>query len=102
MIVIYCRSKHNSDRELCPECRLLEQYALQRLESCRFGEGKPTCAICPVHCYKSSMRMKIKEVMRFAAPRMLYLHPMVTIRHFYLEYKRNRNYTAGTKINQKR
>lgn len=97
MIEIYCRSKHNSNKELCQECRSLELYASQRLETCRFGEEKPTCAVCPVHCYKVGMRMKIKEVMRFAAPRMLFLHPMVTIRHFYLEYKRNRDYVARTK-----
>ena len=101
MIGIYCRSKHASGN-LCAECLSLQEYAFQRLETCRFGEGKPTCAICPVHCYKSSMRMKIKEVMRFAAPRMLFLHPVATIRHFYQEQRRNRQYAEKNKANQNR
>ena len=44
MIAFYCHSKHNSGKELCLECSVLEEYALQRLESCRFGEEKPTCS----------------------------------------------------------
>ncbi len=102
MIAIYCRSKHGSVKKLCPACDALEQYALQRLERCPFGEEKPTCAACTIHCYKSSMRMKIKEVMRFAGPRMLYLHPVDTIRHFYQERSRNRNYSARIKANRNR
>lgn len=102
MIVIYCRSKHGSAKELCPECESLEQYALQRLETCRFGDDKPTCAACPVHCYKINRRMKIKEVMRFSAPRMLFLHPIDTIQHFIHEWRSNRNYTLKNKKNQNR
>lgn len=102
MIVIYCRSKHGSGKELCAECGSLGKYALQRLESCTFGEEKPSCATCPIHCYKSSMRIKIKEVMRFAAPRMLFLHPVDTFRHFYQEHRRNRKYAAKSKAKQKR
>ncbi len=102
MIALYCRSKHDSGRELCKGCQSLEQYALLRLECCPFGEGKPSCASCTIHCYQKSMRAKIKEVMRFAAPRMLFLHPLATIRHLYQERKRDRNYTAKTKVNQNR
>ncbi len=102
MIALYCRSKHRSGRELCAECRSLKEYALQRLETCRFGEEKPTCASCPVHCYKTSMRLKIKEVMRFAGPRMLFVHPVATIRHLYRERRLDRNYTARIKTNRDR
>ncbi len=102
MIAIYCRSKHGSVKELCSSCALLRQYALQRLERCPFGEEKPACAACTVHCYKSDMRMKIKEVMRFAGPRMLFLYPVDAIRHLYREHRRNRNYTAKIKTNQDR
>lgn len=102
MIAIYCRSKHSSGKELCEECSALNEYALQRLETCRFGEEKPTCAGCPVHCYKKNMRVKIKEVMRFSGPRMLFVHPIATIRHLYRERKLDRNYTAKTKANKNR
>lgn len=102
MIVIYCRSKHGSAKELCADCELLEQYALQRLDTCRYGEDKPTCAACPVHCYKVNMRKKIKEVMRFAAPRMMIFHPVDTIQHFFHELRSNHNYAAKNKANRKR
>lgn len=97
MIALYCRSNHCPTNNLCEECEALYGYALQRLELCRFREEKPTCANCPVHCYKRSMREKIREVMRFAGPRMLLYHPLATVRHFYREYRLDRNYVAKTK-----
>lgn len=100
MITLYCRSKHSSQNELCEECQLLREYAVLRLETCPFGEDKPTCGACPIHCYKKNMREKIKKVMRFAAPRMLFLYPIETIRHGFREIKGNRNYAV--KIKSKR
>lgn len=89
MITIYCRSKHKSGKGLCKECESLNSYALQRLERCPFGDNKPTCGACTIHCYKSDMRNRIKEVMRFSGPRMLFIHPVDTVRHFNRERKRN-------------
>ena len=80
MIEIYCH-RHHSRTETCEECAELLQYALQRLEKCPFGEGKPTCAKCPVHCYKPAMRQKIRLVMRYSGPRMLLRHPLMALRH---------------------
>ena len=85
MFGIYCRDKHKDTRaageELCAECRELRDYAIERLSKCLFAEGKPTCAKCPVHCYKPDMRVKIAAVMRHAGPRMLLAHPVLAIRH---------------------
>ena len=81
MIRIYCAAKHGTSKDLCAECVKLNEYAQKRLERCTFGENKPTCGKCPVHCYKPDMKMKIKEVMRFAGPRMLFYSPVVAIRH---------------------
>lgn len=100
MITIYCRLKHRSGEELCNECETLRAYALQRLERCPFGEEKPTCATCTVHCYKNDMRLMIKEVMRVAGPRMLFRHPVEMVRHFHQEHRRNRTFTSMTKANQ--
>ena len=36
----------------CEECRRFLDYAERRLEKCPYGEAKPTCARCPIHCYK--------------------------------------------------
>lgn len=106
MIAIHCRSAHREDRfpgkELCRACEELSEYAFQRLERCPFGEKKPTCGNCPIHCYKPDMRQQIKEAMRYAGPRMLFLHPLDTIRHFYQEHRRNRQYTSKPKTNLNR
>ncbi|MGQ9501541.1 MAG: nitrous oxide-stimulated promoter family protein [Anaerolineae bacterium] len=81
MIRIYCRDQHGSRKALCESCYALLTYAWQRLDKCPFGEGKSTCARCLVHCYKPAMREEIRRVMRYAGPRMLYIHPILAIRH---------------------
>jgi hypothetical protein len=93
MVSIYCRSAHDAKEPPCEECKIVLDYALQRLERCPFGEEKPTCASCPIHCYKHDMRLKIKEVMRTAGPRMLFLHPIDTLKHFHKEHQRNRKFS---------
>lgn len=42
---------------------------------------KTTCKKCPVHCYSPDMREKIRAVMRYSGPRMIFLHPFAAIRH---------------------
>lgn len=81
MIRLYCREQHGTAEELCAECSELLEYARARLEKCPFQEGKTTCAKCPVHCYKPAMREKIRVVMRYAGPRMLSRHPVLTLWH---------------------
>jgi hypothetical protein len=44
-------------------------------------ETKTFCSNCKVHCYKPEMREKIKEIMRFSGPRMIFYHPIMAIRH---------------------
>ncbi len=97
MIAIYCRENHKPASGLCEECSALNNYAMKRLENCPFGENKPTCGSCHIHCYKSDMRLKVREVMRFAGPRMMFRHPIDTIRHFYKENRRDRLYAAMQK-----
>lgn len=81
MIGIYCHGQHGSSNGLCEACEALQDYARQRLEKCPFQEGKTTCAKCPVHCYKADMREQIRAVMRYAGPRMVYRHPVMTLQH---------------------
>lgn len=101
MIAVYCRSAHGTKTALCEDCNKLLTYAHQRLERCIYGEEKPTCSSCPVHCYKPAMRQKIKEVMRMAGPRMLFLHPIEAVKHFYKERQRDRHFATKTKATQK-
>lgn len=80
MIRIYCRKKHGGI-SLCQQCAELENYARQRSDKCPFMENKTFCSNCRVHCYKPEMREKIREVMRFSGPRMIFYRPVTAIRH---------------------
>jgi hypothetical protein len=80
MINLYCRGQHNS-QQLCEDCSELWDYAEERLDKCPFGIEKPTCQNCTVHCYKPEMRQRVKEVMRYAGPRMIWHHPVMAVRH---------------------
>jgi len=82
MIVFYCEGHHHVNAALCPECRQLLDYAAVRLERCRFGAAKPVCAKCPVHCYQRFRREQVKTVMRYAGPRMLWQHPVLSLLHW--------------------
>ena len=79
MLHIYCREQHGGVH--CDDCQELKRYVRLRLDRCRFGQEKPTCAKCPVHCYQRERREQIKAVMRFAGPRMLWEHPLLSLWH---------------------
>lgn len=82
MVRMYCRGHgHAHDAQLCAECGALFDYATRRLERCVFGDAKPTCANCAVHCYNAEMRERVRVVMRWAGPRMLLRHPVLGILH---------------------
>ena len=80
MIQYYCQKKHASDT-ICDDCSSLIAYSHQRLDACQFGEDKPTCRKCPVHCYSPSNRDKIRAVMRHSGPRMMFRAPLNWINH---------------------
>lgn len=81
MIQLYCRKKHGALEGLCADCAALEAYARARSDKCPFMETKTFCSNCKVHCYNAEMREKIREVMRFAGLRMLFVHPVMAVRH---------------------
>lgn len=82
MVGIYCSAHHGgSGDNLCEGCREFLNYAGTRLHKCPYGEEKPTCANCPVHCYKPARREEARKIMRYAGPRMLLRHPLLAITH---------------------
>ena len=84
MTRIYCEDHHeHPPGELCPDCAALMQYAERRLAKCPYGEEKPTCANCPIHCYKPEPREKVREIMRYAGPRMTWRHPWRALVHVF-------------------
>jgi len=88
MIKIHCRDHHGATGSLCVKCQRLLDYANVRLERCRFGAKKPTCANCPVHCYQKTRREQVKMVMHYAGPRMLWEHPLMSLRHWLDGFKK--------------
>ena len=81
MIDIYCKKKHKTKKELCDECKQLKEYVELRLNKCPFKDIKTFCSNCKIHCYQKDMREKIKEVMRFSGPRMIFYHPVLAVKH---------------------
>lgn len=91
MISLFCRKKHKAGRpQLCRGCAELLEYVKLRREKCPWGKDKPFCSCCPIHCYRTDMREKIVEVMRFSGPRMLIYHPIMAIRHMAATIKQKR------------
>jgi hypothetical protein len=81
MVHLYCCEHHGARTGLCAGCDDLMAYATRRLDRCVFGDDKPTCANCKVHCYSADMRERVRIVMRFAGPRMLWRHPLLDVAH---------------------
>src|SRR3989304_5041418 len=72
MVEIYCRAHHDPN-----------------------GGDKTNCAQCSAHCYKPAMRVRVKEIMRFAGPRMACRHPILALRHQLRSFKKPKR--KGTK-----
>ena len=85
MTRIYCGRHHDhpAGSALCADCARLMDYARRRLEKCPYGPDKPTCARCPIHCYKPAPREKAREIMRYAGPRMTWRHPLRALGHLF-------------------
>jgi hypothetical protein len=80
MVEMYCRHHHGGSH-LCDSCAELADYAGRKLDRCPYGSDKPACTHCPIHCYGAEPRERMREVMRFAGPRMLLRHPYLAVRH---------------------
>jgi Nitrous oxide-stimulated promoter len=96
MIRMYCVTHHQGLRvfseieptsssragnRLCHECTAVLEYSFRRIESCRFGDEKPTCDQCQVHCFLPETRDQVRTVMRYSGPRMTIRHSYLAVRH---------------------
>lgn len=79
MVTIYCSEKHGGGK-LCLECNELLSYCNKRLDLCPFSE-KPTCRNCSIRCYNPQMRERIRSVMHYSGPHLLFRHPVLAIQH---------------------
>lgn len=82
MIKKYCKGNHGSKKGwLCADCKELLSYVEFRRGKCPFGDDKPFCSNCKIHCYKPEKREKIRTVMRYSGPRIVLDHPILATRH---------------------
>lgn len=91
MLRTWCQAEgheHAPGENLCTECHDFLAYAERRLAKCPYGEGKPTCATCPVHCYKAAQREHARVVMRFAGPSMVWRHPWLSLMHLVDKFRK--------------
>ena len=84
MVRLYCR-RYEKNKPLCTDCSELLEYAWAKLDRCKFGDSKPTCRKCPVHCYKPDMRKRMKIIMKWTGPRMIIHHPVEAVKHLIRE-----------------
>lgn len=81
-IETYCSNKHTNQKtlgkqmsykgldfsftiELCPECKTMFEYSLQRLQNCPYEE-KPRCRKCQNPCYEKPQWKKLAKIMRYS------------------------------------
>lgn len=88
MVEIYCRHRHESPGGLCANCAGLLDYVGQRLSRCPHGAHKMPCKNCRIGCYREPWKTQIREVMRFAGPRLIMYHPVLAIRHAWAGLRR--------------
>jgi len=76
MVELYAKHHPEFDESIA-------DYACRRLEHCRYGENKPACKDCPIHCYAPDKREEMKKVMRWSGPRMFFYSPRAAFRHIW-------------------
>ena len=97
MIALYCHKNHHTPKgKMCAECRELSDYAKSRSDQCPFMENRTFCSNCRVHCYRGDMREKIRIVMRYSGPRMIFHHPLAAISHVIASRKEKRKQTQSS------
>ena len=87
MINLYCNKHHNTENKLCEECFELYNYSISRIINCVHKKNKPVCSKCKVHCFNNEYRNKIRTVMRWSGPRMIYYYPLRALKYIYYKMK---------------
>jgi Nitrous oxide-stimulated promoter len=83
MIQIYCRGHRHIASGICSECGKLLQYALHQIDSCPYERSrKPACGLCRTNCFSAEMHKRFHKIMRYAGPRMMMRHPILSMAHF--------------------
>lgn len=91
MITYFCLKNHK-EGEICSRCLQLLEYAGKRIDHCPHGAYKPVCSNCEIHCYKDIYRERIREVMKFSGPRVIFRKPVFGMKYLIKKkfYKNNK------------
>lgn len=88
---IYCKAHHQGTEQdeagLCPSCREAVESTFARAANCPNHQTN-NCEDCEVKCQRGDAQKRIKQIMRYSAPRMIFCHPLMTLE--YLRKKRAR------------
>ena len=86
---IYCSAHHDSaehdEAGLCPSCREAVSATFERASNCP-NHQTGNCEDCEIKCQRGDAQARIRQIMRYSAPRMLFRHPLMTLE--YLRKKR--------------
>ena len=88
---IYCRAHHAECAQdaagLCPECREVVETTLAKAQTCPYGHSG-NCQDCDTQCQRGTSKQRVKAMMRYAAPRMVYRHPLMTLSYVSKKFKK--------------
>ncbi len=76
---VFCKAHHSGEKDacgLCPSCRATVEATLARTAVCPF-DHEGNCQDCAIHCQRGEAQERIREIMRYAAPRMALRHPLM-------------------------
>ena len=82
---IFCKAHHSGEKDsrgLCPSCRETIETTLMRAAACPYGH-ESNCQDCTTHCQRGEAQERIREIMRYASPRMALRHPFMTAEYLY-------------------
>lgn len=81
---IYCGAHHAGVSKdaagLCEECAATIKFTHDRASACPY-DHRGNCKDCAIKCNRGDQKERIKAIMRYAAPRMLFKHPLMTLEY---------------------
>lgn len=87
---IYCSAHHDGQKDsagLCEACRETVEATLARVAACPNGHDG-NCQDCEIHCQRGEAQERIREIMRYSAPRMALRHPAMTVGYLRKKFAR--------------
>ena len=83
IVSLHCRKKHDHPPKLlCSECEDLLTYCEQKIQYCPWGDKRGQCVTCKSNCFHPDYIKRIKPMMRWAGPRLIFYHPIKLLRHY--------------------